>query len=145
MSTYLSKESIKIDFSAVDWVDAVLESGNLLVKAGVATPDYCNALVEMVKKYGAYMLVTDGVAMPHAQSHKGVIKNGISFLRLKKAVNFPDREDNPISVLIAVAAKDNDSHLQAMARVAEALTNDETVNFLKICGDADEVMKIFNF
>ena len=99
---YLAKESIEFGYEAADWRDAVRQAGKLLLNAGAITESYIDAMINMVEAEGAYMLVAPGVAMPHARPQDGALKNGISYLTLKTPVFFPQKDDNPITLLIGV-------------------------------------------
>jgi len=123
--TYLSKEAIKLSFPAVDWKEAVMESGKLLVLAGKATEGYVRAMIEIVQEFGAYMVVAPGLAMPHARPEAGVLETGISFLTLKDPVFFPGREDNPVVMLIALAAESNDVHLDLMESIGQIICDNQ--------------------
>ena len=101
MSDILPMDAIELGAEADSWSMAVARAGELLVKAGIAEERYISAMIDMVNKHGSYMVVAPGVAMPHSHSDKGVIRSGVSFLRLTKPVYFPGKEDQPIYLLIA--------------------------------------------
>lgn len=140
----LSKESIKLDYYASDWRDAVSETGRLLVKAGITTEQYIDAMLEIVETHGAYMLVAPGIAMPHAHFLKGTLRTGISFLTLKEPVVFPKKESNKIRLLIGVAAEDNNVHLDVIAHIAEIIMEESSRLHIMNCKDLEEICRIMN-
>lgn len=139
MESVLSPKAIEFGYMAADWSDAVRRAGGLLVKAGVVETPYIEAMVDMVKDYGPYMVVAPGVAMPHAHSGKGVKSTGISYLRLARPVFFPERPDNPIVLIMAVAAMDNSSHLEVMGRIAELILDGSNREALLSCEDPEKI------
>lgn len=140
----LDAKSIRLNYDAEDWEDAVRESGRLLVKAELVDEQYIEALVEMVYQYSAYMLVATGIAMPHSHSNKGVRKTGISYLKLSHPVIFPKKESNPVELLIAVAAENDNSHIAAISKVAAILSDEESMEALKRCSDPEVIFSILN-
>jgi len=98
-------------------------------------------MVKTVKEYGAYMVVAPGFAMPHANAEHGAKGTGISFLRLNKPVIFPKKEDNPVRVLIAVAANDKTKHLETFGSIAEKVLDSA---FRKKVIESDDVDEIYN-
>ena len=140
----LKKEAIKTGAHAVDWQDAVRQAGRLLVEAGIAEEQYIDAMIEMVKEYGPYILVAPGIAMPHSHAYNGVKDNGISFLKLDEPVIFPGREDNGITLVIALAALDNSSHMSVMSGVACTLLDDDERLYIMGLEDADEIYRVMN-
>jgi len=140
----LDAKSIRLNYGAKDWEDAVRESGRLLVKAGLVDEQYIEALVEMVHQYSAYMLVAAGIAMPHSHSNKGVRKTGISYLKLNHPVIFPQKESNPVELLIAVAAENDNNHIDAISKVAAILSDEKSMEELKRCNDQETILSILN-
>ena len=141
---YLAKESIEFGYEAADWRDAVRQAGKLLLNAGAITESYIDAMINMVEAEGAYMLVAPGVAMPHARPQDGALKNGISYLTLKTPVFFPQKDDNPITLLIGVAAIDNRVHLKVMRIAAAALKDDNELEKLKNISDTEYIFHLLN-
>lgn len=140
---YLSKKSISLFSPAADWKDAVVESGKLLVAAGRATEAYVCAMVEAVQEFGAYMVVAPGLAMPHARPESGALETGISFLTLKEPVFFPGREDNPIIMLVALAAASDDVHLDLMKSIGEIISDDQQLQSLQQAVSENDVFNYF--
>lgn len=50
------------------------------------TQDYYNAIIESTIKNGPYYIIANDLAMPHAQSERGVKENAFSLITLKKPV-----------------------------------------------------------
>lgn len=82
--------------------------------------------------------------MPHSHSDKGVIRSGVSFLRLTKPVYFPGKEDQPIYLLIAVAARDNTAHLDLMGNVAAMISDDSSLAKVMSCSSVEEIYTMMN-
>ena len=144
MSEIIKKEAILLDYEAESWEEAVLEAGTLLCESGLAEMEYAEQMVKTVKDYGAYMIVAPGFAMPHANAEYGAKGTGISFLRLKDTVVFPNKEDNPVKVLIAVVANDKQLHLQTFGRIAEKILDAGSREKLLVSENVDEIYDFLN-
>lgn len=51
---------------ADDWRAAVRAAGALLVEAGVTAPAHTDAMIATVDAHGPYIVITPGLALPHA-------------------------------------------------------------------------------
>lgn len=144
MGRVLQPEAVRLDYRATDWRDAVSQSGALLEQAGLAAPEYTQAMIRMVETYGAYILVAPGVAVPHARTENGATGTGISLLRLAEAVTFPQRPEEPVRVLVGVAAADREAHLETFGKVAERLLDPGWVASLLACRTAADAVALFD-
>ena len=144
MSEIIKKEAILLDYETESWEEAVLQAGTLLNKSGLAEMRYAEQMVKTVKEYGAYMIVAPGFAIPHANAEFGAKGTGISFLRLKDSVVFPNKEDNPVKVLIAVVADDKELHLQTFGKIAEKILDANSREKLITSENIDEIYDFLN-
>ena len=83
---------IQIADSIKDWQEALRAAAKPLLDAGNIEARYVDSIIENVKKNGPYIVLTDGVAMPHSRPEEGVIKKGMSLLKVKKGVDFYQTE-----------------------------------------------------
>ena len=110
----LSTDRIVLDYPAKDWEEAIKCAGQLLRDSGTVTGQYIDEMVNNVKKHGAYIVVCKGMALPHADSSKGVIKEAASFVRLKKGIEFGSEFNDPVRYVIGMSIKDAESINQAI-------------------------------
>lgn len=82
LSKMLAKETIVLRLSVSDWQQAVREAGRLLVNAGAVEPRYVEAMIQMVREMGPYIVIAPGVALPHARPEDGVKKAYMSLVTL---------------------------------------------------------------
>ncbi|THB60931.1 BglG family transcription antiterminator [Vagococcus silagei] len=128
----LTEETIKINVEASDWEDAVRKSGEILVDTGSIEESYVEAMVNSVKKYGSYIVITPHIALAHASSTDGVNKVGFSLITLKNEIKFNHEANDPVKVVITLAATDQSTHLKALSELMELLGNED---FLKVAYD----------
>lgn len=123
LSDLLTHETIALDETAEDWQDAIRLAGRLLESAGVAEPEYTQAMVDSVHQNGPYIVLAPGFAFPHARPSAAVHRTGMSWVRLASPVEFGSRANDPVTLVVALAATDTSTHQQAMASLATVLTD----------------------
>ncbi|MCP3422635.1 PTS sugar transporter subunit IIA [Nocardioides pinisoli] len=123
LSDLLTHETIALDETAEDWQDAIRVAGRLLESAGVTEPEYTQSMVDSVHENGPYIVLAPGFAFPHARPSEAVHRTGMSWVRLASPVEFGSRANDPVTLVVALAATDTSTHQQAMASLATVLTD----------------------
>ncbi|MEI0517454.1 PTS sugar transporter subunit IIA [Brachyspira murdochii] len=118
------KDNIKIVESVSNWEEALKIGSKSLVDNKNIEEKYVQAIIDNVYKYGPYIVLTDGVAMPHSRPEDGVLKKGMSFLKVKNGVDFY-QTDEKVYLFFTLAAENADGHQDAIAELAEFLGDDE--------------------
>lgn len=136
----LTTESIRVHAHATDWRDAVRQTGALLEAAGHCDHSYTEAMVASVEKFGPYIVLEDGVAMPHAQSTGNVSSEGICILTLDEPVDFGNEDFEDVYVLIGICASDPNAHLGVLAELAKMFDVDDAIPRLGACKTPEEVL-----
>jgi len=144
LSELLTEDTVLIKATASDWKDAIRKSGELLVKAGAAEPRYVEAMIRFCEEHQAYIVITPGVAIPHARPEDGMKRVGFSLVTLKKPVYFGHTQNDPVDLLVALGGPDNKSHLKALAQLAETLQNQETIKRIRNAQTKEEVLETIN-
>ncbi|NPV71499.1 MAG: PRD domain-containing protein [Firmicutes bacterium] len=121
LSDVLTERTIRLKVPASDWQSAVRSAGEVLVGDKAVEPRYVDAMVDMIHELGCYVVICPGVAMPHARPENGVHRVAISLITLDKPVEFGHPENDPVDVIVALAATDNSSHLLALSQLMEFL------------------------
>ena len=141
---HISSDDIKLKVEASDWQEAIRKGGELLVASGFVCERYIDAMINAVHEHGPYIVLTPGVAIPHARSESGVIETGISLITLKEPVDFLDSENNPVNIVICLAAADKSAHLDILKDLSFILGSEENVVLLKEADDVEEVLALLN-
>ncbi len=123
------KGNIKIVESVDNWQKAIKLASQSLIDNGNIKPQYVDAIIETTNKNGPYYILTDGMAMPHARPENGVIKTGISFLKVTNGVKF-DNVEKKVYLLFTLAAEDANGHQDAIAQLADFLDDEEKMKKL---------------
>jgi len=136
---YVNVETTALKQKASDWESAVRQAGGLLEKAGTITSDYTDAMVDMVKTLGPYIVVMPGVALAHARPEESVKKNSIAVATFEEGVAFGNESNDPVYVVFAIAACTNDEHLELFQAVAEFMIKEENVKRLMNADTFEEI------
>lgn len=127
---------------AQDWEDAVRAVGALLVADDAVEPRFVDAMIAVAKEFGPYIVVAPGIALPHARPEDGVKRASIGMITLAQPVEFGNEENDPVSLVLALAAVDNKQHIQGLAELAAILGDDDAVSRLRSAESAEELLKI---
>ena len=138
----LTEDLVETHYCAKDSDDAVREAGRLLVKKGVAKEEYIEAMIENVRINGTYIVIAPGIAMPHARPEEGALGIGFSLITLDQPVNFGHPKNDPVQLVVALCAIDHQTHLNALADLAELLSDEENVQKILKADKAAEVIAI---
>ena len=138
----IEERNILLRATATDWEQAMRQSGQLLIDSGYITPGYVESTVNTVKEMGPYIVLGPGLALSHARPDGNVLRTGISLLTLKEPVEFGS-ELGPVSVVLTLAAKDEESHLAKLAVIAEIFSDPENMNRIVRETDVGMVAKLF--
>jgi len=138
----LTKDTIKVNVDASDWEDAVRKGGKLLVENGSVEPRFIDAMIQTVKEMGPYIVIVPGIALPHARPSDGVIKMGMSLIKLSTPVNFGNEESDPVSVVISLGAIDNHSHIKALSTLVNLFNDEERIEILKNANSLEEILPL---
>lgn len=139
LSELISPDAIALDQHAGDWEEAIRSSGRLLESTGVADSGYTQAMIDSVHKNGPYIVVAPGFAFAHARPSESVHRTGMAWVRLASPVAFGHKSNDPVTLVVALAASDSTTHRQAMAMLARLIGDPEKKAALDNASTPDEV------
>ena len=122
----LKKENVKFIEGAEDWKEAILQSGNLLVSNRKVTSEYVKEMIELVEKHGPYIVIEEGIAMPHAGISENVLETGVSLLVVKERVALP--EGRNANIFLSFAAKNKNDNIDIMNDLFELITKHKFID-----------------
>ena len=135
-------EGVILGATPTDWREAVELAGAALTAAGAARPEYAGEMVRMIDQHGPYIVVAPGLALAHARPGPEVVADGLAVVTLAMPVEFGHPYNDPVRVVLGVAAASNESHLQAVAELANIFNDSDAVDRLARAASPDEVRGI---
>ena len=130
----LKKENVKFIDEAENWKEAIFQSGDLLVSNKKVTSEYVEEMIELVEKHGPYIVLEEGIAMPHAGISENVLETGISLLVVDEKVSLPKGRN--ANIFLSFAAKNKNDNIDIMNDLFELITKYEFI---------DKVSKMKNY
>lgn len=125
LNEYLTPETVHFATDVDGWRDAVTRVSAPLLDSGAITPAYVQAMTDSIAAGGVYIDLGFGIALAHSRPENGVVRTGLSYLRVEPAVLLNDDEAHPIDLFICLAATDASGHMETISELAGLLSNDE--------------------
>ncbi|CAH1525358.1 PTS system, IIA component [Vibrio owensii] len=138
----ITSDVIRIHSDATDWKDAVSKSCEALIENGAIEPSYVDAIYRSHEELGPYYVVGPGMAMPHARPEDGVNRLSLAITVIQNGVNFDSEGNDPVKMLVTLAATDSNSHVDAISKLAELFMNEEHVEAICSAQNTQDVLAI---
>lgn len=142
LNTLLASEAVDLNARATDWRDAISRAGKLLETSGAITADYTAAMISSVEENGPYIVVAPGFAFAHARPSAAVKRTAISWVRLQEPIEFGHDSNDPVNLVVALAAKDDRAHTQSMKDLAKLLGNKDARARLDSVSSVEELREV---
>lgn len=142
LGNLLTKDLIKVNEECNDWKHAIEIGATLLEEKGVVEKNYKEAIINNFYEFGPYMVIAPGIVLSHARSEFGVNKTGISMVTLKDAINFGSEQNDPVKLIVTLAAKDNDNHIEVLADLMKIFMNEHDLNSILNANSIDDIYEI---
>ncbi|MCW7985365.1 PTS sugar transporter [Streptomyces platensis subsp. clarensis] len=130
LSDLLPVAAVRLDVRAADWREAIRAAGGLLTETGATTGAYTAEMIRNVEENGPYIVIAPGFAFAHARPSPAVHRTGLSWVRLEQPVEFGHASNDPVHLVVGLAAEDSGAHTAAMAALAKLLADPATARAL---------------
>lgn len=132
-----------------DWKAAIALSCETLLDKKIITQQYIDEIIECVQKYGPYIVIVPGVAMPHSsEESQGVLGTAISFTKMKQDVVFEEGNvEKNARLFFTLAAKNSEEHVENISKLSEMLMTEGVIEALmtvETMADYQRVMTTFD-
>lgn len=141
LEKFLNKSTINILENVKDWQDSINIVSKPLIENNIIEKRYVDAIFKTHEDLGPYYVLAPGIAMPHARPEQGSNGMGLSLLIVKNGVSFNSLENDPVYIIVMLAAKDSDSHIELISSLSDLLDNEQDINVLKN-GSLEEIIKV---
>ncbi|NEG69909.1 PTS sugar transporter subunit IIA [Bifidobacterium sp. BRDM6] len=142
LNKFLPDEAFALDVEAADWRDAIRLAGRGLVNAGFTTDAYTDEMIGTVEKMGPYIVIAPGLALAHSRPSDAVLNTGLSWVRLSTPVEFGNKNNDPVSLVIGLAGRDENEHIEVMSAIASALTSKDKTAALADAKTPDDIRRV---
>lgn len=128
LSQVLDENRIRKIEKVSDWNEAINIGSEILLKEASVEKSYVEDMIESIENLGPYVVISDGIAMPHAKYKYNVSRVDISILILEEAV---DMKGKDIDTFIILANLDNNDHIQMLSVLTDILNDKKSMEILK--------------
>ena len=126
---YFPEASISIKAVAKNWQEAIIFGGKILESKGYISSSYIDDMLEMSNKYSEYIVISEGVAIPHSKNKRNVFKTGMMLLTLKNPVTFPAGQSVDTFFIFSIYKKQE--HLNAISELIDLILKYDIRSYLK--------------
>jgi PTS system ascorbate-specific IIA component len=134
--------SITTKATADNWREAIRLSGDGLVAGGATTNDYTEQMIKAVEEHGPYIVIAPGIALAHGRPSDAVLQGGLSWVSLETPVEFGHPKNDPVTLVIGLAAMDHTTHIEVLKAMAGVLSNKAVRRNLEAATTDEEVRSI---
>ena len=138
----LSEDNVSFHYPAETWEDVIRHGGQLMVDAGFTEPTYTEAMIDVVRDMGPYIVLAPGLAMPHARPEMGAKQVGTALVTLEKPIDFGSPENDPVSVAVFLCAPNKEEHIQLLTDIANLFEDEE---FLDVAVNFESIEDVQSF
>lgn len=136
----ITEQKITVVQHVEDWENAIKLAAKPLLDDKSIEPSYVTAMIESVHTYGAYIVLDDYFALPHAKSKVGVNRLGMSLLVVRDAV---DLLGKPVNIFLVLAAVDTTSHLNALGTLSDILGERKNIELFRT-GNKQKILDLID-
>lgn len=144
MKEIIELRNIAINVPCSNWEEAISISGDLLVTSSYVKEEYVNEMIETMNRLGPYFVLMPQVALVHARPSDLVIKEGISLITLKEPINFGNKHNDPVKVVLAFGARNTGKHLDSLQQIAQVLEDKDKVEIIMNAKTSRDIYNILN-
>ncbi len=136
----ISRDDIQLGCARTGRVQAIRDSGALLVSRGYATKQYVDAMVKRDELTSVYIGM--GIAIPHGTNEgKDYVEHtGVVLQQYPEGVDF----DGERAQLVFGIAGKGEEHLEILANICRILENEEVLEKMKTTTDIDWVLSVLS-
>lgn len=142
LNDLLTRDTIKLNVVCRDWMDAIARGTEPLEKKGYVDKDYKDKIYKNFEELGTYMVVAPGIMLSHARPGDGVNQLAMSLITLEPPINFGSKQNDPVRLVVTLAAKDNNNHLNALSQLMNLFMNGDDLKRVMEASDKEEVIEI---
>ena len=138
----LKRENVRLADSVDSWQDAIKLAIAPLSEGGYVEDRYADEIIRATNEMSPYYVLTEDVALIHGRPEDGCIKGQLAVTVLKKPVKFSE-DSFDVRLLVALAAEDSNSHIEAMQVLAGIFMDEDKIAQIVALDDADEIYQEF--
>ena len=141
MADILLPDAIVTDVTLRSWEGVVDFVGDLLLQQDAIWPSYIEAMKDIVRLYGPYVVIAPGAALLHAGPEMGGRRLAMSLATLRTPVPFGHETHDPVRLALAFSSVDRKTHVRAVGQAIDML-GDEQARQSLMAAPKDRILEI---
>lgn len=101
------------------WEDTIYYGVKKMVELNSVDMDYANKIIDNIKQYGSYMIITKNIALPHASINNSKFKTCLYVLYLKYPIIFPERKRVKLLFFVYINPKDKTELIDQILKIID--------------------------
>lgn len=126
----ITDDHVVLGASPETWQDAIRQVAQPLLESASITENYVHRMIDVVDSFGPYIVLVPGVALAHAQPDGSVTRTAMSALTVPNGVDFGNEDNDPVRLVLCLAAADSTSHLDALKAFVQIMRDPAAVRRL---------------
>lgn len=114
-------EDIILDVECGSWEEAIRMAGKTMIENEICDITYIENIIERVKEFGPYMVMSNKVALPHSKNNGNVFKSKMVLMNFRNDILFP--EETPVKTMLTFTSQDENGHLDALSNFLDLVSN----------------------
>lgn len=136
------REKVVIVDKIENWENAIKLAAKPLLLDNSITENYVRAMVNNVKKFGAYIVINDVLALAHSRPEDGVNRNCLSLLKINEGVVFDEALGSKVYLIFVLGAVNNSSHMDILLKLMEIIDNESLIKKLTEAVSINEITEL---
>lgn len=136
------REKVVIVDKIENWENAIKLAAKPLLLDNSITENYVRAMVNNVKKFGAYIVINDVLALAHSRPEDGVNRNCLSLLKINEGVVFDETLGSRVYLIFVLGAVNNSSHMDILLKLMEIIDNESLIKKLTEAVSINEITEL---
>ena len=137
LAQVLRREYVHIETGTPDYETAIRGACAPLVRAGVIGSGYADSVLEIMRRYGLYFELQDGILLGHAKPGSRVSSVALTLSLYRTPLDFAPW-GKKIRIIFMLATPDNKAHHTLLQDLLRLIQNEESRRRLLACDFADE-------
>lgn len=138
------KENVLLKYNCKDWRQAIRVASKSLLENEYITKNYVEAMIRAVEELGPYMVIIPGIALTHASSQDGVIKENMSLCTLEEPIKFGDNGDEYVKIIVVLANKNTESYIENLLKLIRILEKESNIEKINNADKYEDIMYLSN-
>lgn len=130
LTQLITEDHVILKARPQDWQHAIRLAAAPLVESDSVADEYVDRMIDVVTTFGPYIVLTPGVALAHAQPDGSVSRTAMSAMTVPGGVEFGHDQNDPVRLVLCLAAADSTSHLEALKAFVQIMRDAAAVDQL---------------